>query len=238
VRYLLAFIRLVLLTVITLLTVILALPCFYLSKKSRKVSYATARTWGRISLFILNVHTKVLGDIPKERVLLMPNHQTFFDVFLVLTYYPSSIVAKKEIGDWPILRLAIQLGRIILVDRSTLKSMLRTMRSIDQEVKSGGSVILFPEGTTYGGPMTKAFKPGSFKIAEETKTPIIPVAIKYLKHDMFWGDESFLKHFFQKSGYWRTDVEVWFGNPISGSPSKELQAQTKSAIDTQLATYL
>lgn len=233
-RFILAFIRLVLVAMLTLLTVIIALPCFYLSGKTRKVSYATARSWGRAALFLLNVHVNIRGQRPKEKVLLMPNHQTFLDIFLVLGYYPSSIVAKKEIGNWPVLRFAIKLGRIILVDRKSLKGTLKAMRSIDKEIKSGGSVILFPEGGTHEGPLTKAFKPGSFKIAEETQTPIIPIAIRYLSRPMAWKNEAFFHHFMQKMGYWRTNVDMWFGPPISGEDCKGLLASTKAAIDEQL----
>jgi 1-acyl-sn-glycerol-3-phosphate acyltransferase len=99
-------------------------------------------------------------------------------------------------------------------------------------------LVLFPEGTTHGGPLTKAFKSGSFKIAEETQTPIIPVAIKYLNHSMFWGHESFMIHFFQKAGFCRTNVEMYFGQPKSALPCKELLGQTKASIDQQLSIYM
>lgn len=238
-RSALALIRILLISIWTILTVLIFLPILYLSKKARKVSYATAFTWGRVALFILNVRVKVLGSKPKEKILLMPNHQTFLDIFLVLGYYPSSIVAKKEIGDWPVLKYTIALGRIILVDRKSLRGTIHAMHAIDKEIKSGGSVILFPEGTTNNsGTLTKSFKPGSFKIAEETGTPIIPMAIKYVSRDMSWGDESFLMHFIQKMGYWRTNVDLWFGEPVTGGDYKELMVRVKTAIDGQLSLYL
>lgn len=237
-RFLLAFFRLFLLIVLTLLTVIIALPCFYISGRSRKVSNATARIWGRSALFLMNVKVNLMGERPNQKVLVMPNHQNYLDVFLILAYYPASIVAKKEIGQWPLFRFAIKLGRIILVDRTSLKGALQAMRDIDSEIDSGGSVILFPEGTTYEGPLTKAFKPGTFKVAAENRTPIIPVAIKYLTHDLVWRDETFLNHFVTKMGYWRTEVDLWFGTSITEGDTKSLLAQTKSAIDAQLSKYI
>ena len=237
-RYIIAFIRLLLVAVLSLVTLIIALPCLYISGKSRKVSYATACAWGRSALFILNVRVKVLGNKPKDRVLLMPNHQSFLDIFLVLGYYPSSIVAKKEIADWPFLMFAIDLGRVILVDRGRVIGAVKAMRDIQAEVQSGGSVILFPEGVIYEGPLTKTFKPGSFKIAEDSKTPIVPVAIKYLDRDLAWRDESFMTNFFENMGYCTTNVDMWFGEPIADKPYKELKEDTQLAIDTQLKTYL
>ncbi|MDA3853726.1 MAG: lysophospholipid acyltransferase family protein, partial [Bacteroidales bacterium] len=139
-RLLLALIRLLWMMIFTLLTLTITSPFFYLSGKSRRVSYATARIWGRVALFVFNV--KILGQIPQEKVILMSNHQTFIDIFLVLGFYPSSIVAKKEIGRWPILHFAVSLGRIILVDRGTLKGAIKTMHDINTEIKNGGSVIL------------------------------------------------------------------------------------------------
>ena len=237
-RFFLAFVRLSLIVILTILTVVLALPCLYASGCSRKVSYATARSWGRAALFILNVKVKLLGKLPSEKVLVMPNHQSYIDIFLVLGYYPSSIVAKKEIGQWPILRSAIKLGRIILVDRSSLKGSVVTMHKIASEIKGGGSVILFPEGTTYYGPLTKNFKSGSFKIAEETKTPIVPVAIKYLNRDIAWRNESFFANFMKYMGYWNLKAEMWFGEQITQGDYKQLLDDTKAAIDKQLSGYL
>lgn len=237
-RYIVAFTRLLLVGILTLLILIVAIPCLYISGKSRKVSYTTARVWGRSALFLLNVKVNVLGQKPSERVLLMPNHQSFLDIFLVLGYYPSSIVAKKEIGDWPLLKFAVDLGRVILVDRARVIGAVKAMRDIQAEIQSGGSVILFPEGTTYEGPLTKAFKPGSFKIAEDSNTPIVPVAIKYLSRDVAWRDEAFLVNFFNCMGYYSTHVDMWFGEPVANKPFKELKEETQLAIDTQLKTYL
>ncbi len=237
IRTLLAFVRLILLVMLTILTVLVALPCFYISGCSRKVSYATAKSWGRVALFILNVKVKLQGKRPKEKVLVMPNHQNYIDIFLVLAYYPASIVAKKEIGQWPILCSAIKLGRIILVDRASLKGNIATMRKIAEEINGGGSVILFPEGTTCKGPLTSKFRSGSFKIAEETKTPIIPVAIKYVNRDLPWLQESFLAHFMMYMGYWSTKVEMHFGAPISGGDCRQLLEKTQTAIDQQLRLH-
>ena len=235
-RFLIAFIRLILIIVLTILTVVLALPCLYVSGCSRKVSYATARSWGRAALFILNVKVKLLGELPSEKVIVMPNHQNYIDIFLILGYYPSSIVAKKEIGKWPVLRSAITLGRIILVDRNSLKGSVVTMYKIASEINGGGSVILFPEGTTSCGPLTKNFKSGSFKIAEETKTPIVPVAIKYLNRDIAWRNESFFAHFMKYMGYWNVNAEMWFGKQITQGDYKQLLEKTKAAIDKQLSS--
>lgn len=234
-RSVLAVIRLLFIAILTVLTLLIALPVFHLSGRARGVSYATARYWSRGALFLLNIRVNLRGNIPQTQVLVMPNHQTFLDIFLILAYYPSSIVAKQEIGHWPMIKYAIALGRIILVDRSRLQGALRTMHAIDAEIKSGGSVILFPEGTTHAGPLTKAFKTGSFKIAEETATPVVPVAIRYISRRIFWGDEPFLTHFMQCMGFARTEVDLWFGPAIQGLPYNDLLQATQSAIDAQLS---
>lgn len=234
-RFFLAALRLLLLLLYTFFTLLIALPVFYVSGKSRTVSYATARYWGRGTLFILNVKVKLSGTIPPGKVLIMPNHQTFLDVLIMLAYYPASIVAKKEIASWPLIKHAVELGRMILVDRGSLKGSLQTMDAIAEEVKCGGSVILFPEGGAYAGPLTRAFKSGSFKIAEQTQTPIVPVAIKYLDRDMAWADESFIHNYFMKMGFWTIRVDVWFADPVIDADFKTLMHRTKSLIDSHLS---
>ena len=45
-------------------------------------------------------------------------------------------------------------------------------------VRAGNSVILFPEGTRTRDGNIQSFRTGAFRLALDTKSPILPVAIK------------------------------------------------------------
>ncbi len=236
-RQILATVRLVVLFVGSLILVIVGLILLFICFGSPAISRFITRNWARFSLLILNVKVNFSGQAPKRRVILMANHRSYVDIFLVFSRYPASIVAKKELGRWPIIGWSVRLARMILVDRSKKSSLIATMRAIKAEIDKGGSVILFPEGGIKDEPLTAPFKHGSFKIAQTTATPVVPAAIFYHDHGMVWGDESFLTNFYRQMGHWRTDVDFWIGEPITAPTDAELMTAVKDAIDLKLKEF-
>ena len=233
-KWIIATIRLILVFAGSLVLVIGGLILLLLSGGSAAVSRFITKNWARYCLLILNIKVNFSGVIPARRVILMANHRSYIDIFLVFSRYPASIVAKKELGHWPIIGWSVRLARMILVDRSKKSSLIATMRAIKAEIDKGGSVILFPEGGIVPGALTGPFKHGSFKIAQLTGTPIAPAAIFYHDEGIFWGDESFLTNFYRQMGKWRTDVDFWIGEPIKADSDTELLDAVKSAIDLKL----
>ncbi|MFW6275862.1 MAG: lysophospholipid acyltransferase family protein, partial [bacterium] len=138
---------------------------------SRRLQNWSMRTWGRSILFICGI--KVSGnELPKTtHFILMPNHRSYVDIFIVAALTPAAFVGKAELKKWPFLKLGAKLTNSIFVSRADLQSRVSTMHKIKDSVSRKIPVTLFPEGTTSKGPLTKPFKNGSFKIATDTKIP-------------------------------------------------------------------
>jgi 1-acyl-sn-glycerol-3-phosphate acyltransferase len=116
-----------------------------------------------------------------------------------------------------------------------MKSRVQTMDKIKETLNQGIPVVLFPEGTTSKGPLTKPFKNGSFKTAADAKIPVIPMAIHYKDENDAWvGDDTFLSHFFRQMGKPVTKVYLKYGSPVLDSDYKKIQIQTREQIDTML----
>jgi 1-acyl-sn-glycerol-3-phosphate acyltransferase len=176
------------------------------------------------------------NDLPKNgNFILMPNHRSYIDIFIVSGFTPSALVAKAEIKKWPFGSLGVKVTNSILVDRTEIKSMMQTMNKIKDSVKQGIPVTLFPEGTTYKGPLTKPFKNGSFKIAADTGIQVIPMAIHYKDINDAWvGKDTLLGHIFRQMGKPVSKVYIRYGQPISNSDYSILQKQVKKRIDEML----
>jgi 1-acyl-sn-glycerol-3-phosphate acyltransferase len=145
------------------------------------------------------------------------------------------MVGKEELKNWPFGKLGVKVTNSILVDRSEIKSLIKTMNKIKSSVNQGIPVILFPEGATYIGPLTKPFKNGSFQIAANANIPVIPMAIHYKdKNDAWVGNDTLLIHFFRQMGKPVTKVFIQYATPISSSDYKQIQKQTKAQIDMML----
>ncbi len=145
------------------------------------------------------------------------------------------MVAKEELKKWPFGKVGIKITNSILVNRSEIKSLIKTMNAIESSVKKGIPVTLFPEGTSYKGPLTKPFKNGSFKIAADTGIPVIPMAIHYKDENDAWvGNDTFLSHFFRQMGKPVSKVFVEYGEPVSNPDYKKLQEYVRNQIDSML----
>ena len=62
---------------------------------------------------------------------------------------------------------------------TTVRQSLRCLAEATERVKSGHSVVIFPEGTRYKGPEggMGEFKGGAFRIATRAGAPLVPVAV-------------------------------------------------------------
>lgn len=202
---------------------------------SKRLQQWVMRTWGKSIVFFLGIKID-RNEIPKNRnFILMPNHRSYIDIFIVAALTPAAMVGKAELKKWPFAKSGVKLTNLILVDRSEIKSLLKTMNEIEISVNKGIPVALFPEGSTFKGPLTKPFKNGSFKIAADTHIPVIPMAIHFKDEEDAWvGNDTFLAHFFRQMGKPITRVFIQYGTPVSGSDYKQIQHQTREQIDTML----
>ena len=119
---------------------------------------------------------KIPTDVP---VLYVANHESFFDVLLTLTNHPGRIcfVAKSSFKKGPIFAQALILYDTLFIDRDDIKQGLQTILKAIENIRSGISVFIFPEGTRSRDGRMNEFKEGSMKIAVKSGCPIVPMAI-------------------------------------------------------------
>jgi 1-acyl-sn-glycerol-3-phosphate acyltransferase len=206
---------------------------------SKRLQQWVMHTWGKSILFFCGIKIE-RNELPTiENFILMPNHRSYIDIFVVAALTPAAMVAKAELKKWPLGKLGIKITNSILVDRSEMKSLLKTMTKIKESVQNGIPIMLFPEGATHKGPLTKPFKNGSFQIAADAKIPVIPMAIHYKDIEDAWvGNDNFLSHFFRQMGKPFTKIYVMYGTAVFGSDYKQIQAETKRQIDSMLTEVI
>lgn len=231
----LAFFRLIF--VVFMSGYVVAVGWFWLkiSGFSQRLQQWVMRTWGKSIMFFLGIKTD-RNELPKNKnFILMPNHRSYIDIFIVAGLTPAAMVGKAELKKWPFGKLGVKVTNSILVDRLKIKSMVKTMNKIKASVNGNIPVALFPEGTTFKGPLTKPFKNGSFKIAADTGIQVIPMAIHYKDENDAWvGKDTFLGHFFRQMGKPFSKVYIRYGSPECNSDYKILQSNVKSQIDEML----
>ncbi len=199
----------------------------------------TMRSWGKSVLFICGIMVKK-NDIPQiAHFILMPNHISYIDIFIVAAYTPAALIGKSELQKWPFLRLGAKLTNSVFVDRSDLQSLLSTMNRIKASVKNEIPVALFPEGTTHKGPYTKPFKNGSFKVASDAGIPVIPMAIYYKDKDDAWVEkDTFIGHFLKQMSKPVTRASVSYGKPVKNNDYSILRKETRKQIDLMIGRLI
>lgn len=112
--------------------------------------------------------------------LVVANHVSWLDIPLVASVLPGRMLAKSEVGRWPLLgRLAV-LGGTLFIDRDRLRALPGAVRTVAAALRSGSRVVAFPEGSTWCGRGSGGvFRPAVFQAAIDAEVPVRPVRITY-----------------------------------------------------------
>ncbi|MFK7921597.1 MAG: lysophospholipid acyltransferase family protein [Bacteroidia bacterium] len=132
--------------------------------------------WEALTRIQINVEDHHKVD-PEQTYMFVANHNNLLDVPVVgsCIQHPWKSLVKKEIIDIPILGWII--GNIsIPVDRSSKISRSKSLLGMQQNLKEGTSILVFPEGTrNRSEQVLKKFHMGAFRAAIEAQVPIIPI---------------------------------------------------------------
>jgi 1-acyl-sn-glycerol-3-phosphate acyltransferase len=139
--------------------------------------------WARFLIFLIGCKITVSGkeNIPREGgVCFVCNHGSIFDIILMLCYTGRVVgfIAKKELVYIPFLNLWISMLGGLFIDRKNPRKGLKTINKGVARIKAGGCMLIFPEGHRSRDQGLLPFHPGSLKLATQSETIIVPVAIK------------------------------------------------------------
>ena len=93
----------------------------------------------------------------------------------------TGYISKDSIEKIPLLSLWMKRLHCLFLNRTDVKEGMKTILTAIDQVKSGISICIFPEGTRNKDSVHPekllTFKDGSFKIAQKTGCKIVPIAI-------------------------------------------------------------
>ena len=196
------------------------------------------RLWIHMILFTLGVYIRWEGKTPDHPAIYVGNHRAYLDPLLIMREVLAVPVAKKEMASWPIIGLASRLSGIFFVNRESPKDRHKTLHKIAKAVRSGESILLFPEGTTHAGHTVLPFRKGVFRVAAEEGVHIVPFALDFDDPADYWiDDDTFGAHFFRRFGNVRTYVHVSIGPDLLMTDSEELRMQCMDWINGKLEEF-
>jgi 1-acyl-sn-glycerol-3-phosphate acyltransferase len=152
---------------------------------------AALRNLARLMLAAIGVRVERRGPAPKPGSLLVANHVSWLDILVLLATAPVRLVAKGEVGSWPGIGALAGLSGAIWLNRARPKELPHTVAEVAAALKTGRSVAVFPEGTTYCGADQGRFRPAMFQAAIDANAPVVPTSIHYSSTGAaFIGDDT------------------------------------------------
>lgn len=204
---------------------------------------------------LIGIRVETFGRPCREKgVLLACNHTSYLDMPVLAAVTPVCFVAKAEVGQWPYFGTLSRLVRTVFVERERRSKAGEQRDAIRERLEAGGTIVLFPEGTSNDGNRVLGFKSALLGSAnsmvvdaggQRRRVLVQPVSIAYTRlHGMpmgrefrpffaWYGDMELVPHLWQAFCLGPIDVMVHYHPPLTVDqfPSrKELAAECERLV--------
>jgi 1-acyl-sn-glycerol-3-phosphate acyltransferase len=139
------------------------------------------RAWSLELLRLCGMKLVVHNDQARldSGVLVVGNHISWIDIYVINAWRPTPFVSKAEIRRWPVIGwLAQQLGTVF-IEREKRSDAKRIVHELAQRLGAGELMCVFPEGTTSNGSGLLPFHSNLFQAAVSASCPVQPICLMY-----------------------------------------------------------
>lgn len=139
------------------------------------------RRWSRQFLTRLGIRIVADADRFAECTdgLLVCNHVSFVDIFVINALSPAGFVAKAEIADWPLVGWLCRHTETVFIARGSRRAAHQTQRQMVDSLRAGHRLAIFPEGTTSIGDGVLPFHGALFQAAIDANVAVHSLALAY-----------------------------------------------------------
>lgn len=155
--------------------------CFFLFPWLKKDAQKNhIQRWSKKLLIIFNVRVTFNLAHATPGSILISNHISWLDIFVINSLAPCRFVAKADIRSWPILGWLAERGGTIYISRGSKADVRRIYQYLIEQIEAGERVAFFPEGTTSSQGTVLPFHANLFEAAIHAKVAVQPLALRYL----------------------------------------------------------
>jgi 1-acyl-sn-glycerol-3-phosphate acyltransferase len=230
---------------LTRLLIHLVYGCFYVGVLfpflSGKRRLNAIKRWSGELLHMLRLRVSVHGSLPSDHAptLIVCNHVSWLDIWVVNSVVPVRFVAKSDIRRWPVVGFLVAGAGTIFIERQKRHDTMRTNRAIVQALTRGEHVAVFPEGTTTDGTELKSFHASLFQPALGAGARVVVMALRYIRRDgsveldaSYAGTRSMWESLRLILAQRRLRAEVSFAGTVDvhGKTRREIARETEEVI--------
>lgn len=209
---------------------------------ARKLRYQGRwlQRYSKAICWLIGLKVTRVGE-PAPAGLLVSNHMSYIDPFLIASQTPVIFVAKHDIRDWPWGGILTRCGGTLYINREQRADVGRLTDGVKTIAEAGVPVGLFLEGTTTDGSQVLPFHPGLLQPAVEIKTQVLPCTVNYRVKETggpdgvsWYGNVTLLPHLLQLLQYSSIEGFVQFNDTEPASDRKRLAAKLHQDISRNL----
>lgn len=115
--------------------------------------------------------------------LLVSNHISLIDIFVINAVLPSGFVSKSEVSAWPLIGWMSRQTGTVYIERGNRRAAHRTQENMVAALSAGRRLALFPEGTTTVGDRVLPFHAALLQSAIDAATPVHALSLCYAGQD-------------------------------------------------------
>ena len=204
------------------------------------------KRWSARLLRILKVQARIDGELATAagNVLVVANHISWLDIFVLNAHHPVRFVAKAELARWPVVSRMIRGAGTVFIERGRRRDTHRVNQKMARVLADGDVVAIFPEGTTTHGGDVLPFKSSLLQPIVDAAGHVQPVAIRYRaangEHSIvpaYVGDLSFLRSFWRVTGARSLVVDLHASPALAARAAhrRDLARSAEDAIRAALA---
>ncbi len=140
---------------------------------------ALKQSWSAAVLDALGVRVEAQLDHALPGAMLIANHISWLDIFVINAVLPAAFVAKEEVRHWPLLGWLAARNDTIFLRRGSRGHARIINEQVAEVLAQGKYVAVFPEGTTTDGRSLLHFHAALLQPALAAGRPVLPIALSY-----------------------------------------------------------
>ncbi|MCK9260401.1 MAG: 1-acyl-sn-glycerol-3-phosphate acyltransferase [Azoarcus sp.] len=202
------------------------------------------QNWSRKLLSILGLELQAGGCDIAPGCMLVANHVSWIDIFVINALTPSAFISKHEVRTWPVIGWLAAKSETVFLRRGSRGHAKIVNAEIASLLGSGRNVAVFPEGTTTDGSHVLHFHAALLQPAIEAGRALQTLALSYHHEDgspsrapAYDGDLSLSECLNNILAHRRLVARIAVDMPLATSPEssrRELARQTRELIAARI----
>ena len=135
--------------------------------------------WSQQLLEILAIHLDANLHGVARGSLIVANHISWLDIFVLNATRPMAFVSKSEVREWPLAGWLAANTDTLFLRRGRRADAVETNNRIGAMLAAGKDVAVFPEGTTTDGSHLLPFHGALLQPAIDGSRPVQPLTLAY-----------------------------------------------------------